>query len=160
MISVTEAAQKAPNKHQFYLSMVANGWVLPAYADTIVTIQFLKEVKGRKCYCPHESQKTYIPCPNPPTVAQLVGIINDIARGKLVDDHPLASEIVHRIVDFEVLMLAMLLHDVGKGGERGQLEAHLSARRPCSSKHCYSVALSASDRSKKRPENMFRNAVS
>jgi [protein-PII] uridylyltransferase len=63
---------------------------------------------------------------------QAVGIINDIWRGKLKGDHPLASEIVHRIVDFEVLMLAMLLHDVGKGGERGQLEdGAIAARRAC-----------------------------
>ena len=63
---------------------------------------------------------------------QAVGIINDIQRGKLKDDHPLASDIVHRIVDFEALMLAMLLHDVGKGGDRGQLEdGAIAARRAC-----------------------------
>lgn len=63
---------------------------------------------------------------------QAIGIINDIQRGKLKDEHPLASEIVHRIVDFEALMLAMLLHDVGKGGDRGQLEdGAIAARRAC-----------------------------
>ncbi|RZJ84226.1 MAG: ACT domain-containing protein, partial [Brevundimonas sp.] len=41
-------------------------------------------------------------------------------------------DIVHRIVDFEALMLAMFLHDVGKGGERGQLEdGAIAARRAC-----------------------------
>lgn len=63
---------------------------------------------------------------------QAIGVINDIARGMLKADHPLASEIVHRIADIEVLMLAMLLHDVGKGGERGQLEdGAIAARRAC-----------------------------
>ena len=63
---------------------------------------------------------------------QAIGVINDIARGKLKDDHPLASVIVHRIADPEVLMLAMLLHDVGKGGDRGQLEdGEIAARRAC-----------------------------
>ncbi|HEV7227815.1 [protein-PII] uridylyltransferase [Brevundimonas sp.] len=63
---------------------------------------------------------------------QAVGVINDVQRGKLKDDHPLASEIVHRIVDFEALMLGMLLHDVGKGGDRGQLEdGAIAARRAC-----------------------------
>jgi len=63
---------------------------------------------------------------------QAIGIINDIARGKLRDDHPMASEIVHLISDMEALMLAMLLHDVGKGGERGQLEdGAIAARRAC-----------------------------
>lgn len=63
---------------------------------------------------------------------QAIGIINDMQRGKLKDDHPLASEVVHLIADREALMLAMLLHDVGKGGERGQLEdGAISARRAC-----------------------------
>jgi len=63
---------------------------------------------------------------------QAIGIINDIWRGKLKADHPTATEIVHRIDDFEALMLAMLLHDVGKGGDRGQLEdGAIAARRAC-----------------------------
>ncbi|WP_159847102.1 [protein-PII] uridylyltransferase [Brevundimonas sp. G8] len=63
---------------------------------------------------------------------QAIGIINDIARGKLKDDHPLATEIVQLISDMEALMLGMLLHDVGKGGERGQLEdGAIAARRAC-----------------------------
>lgn len=63
---------------------------------------------------------------------QAIGIINDIWRGKLKAEHPMASDIVHRIGDFEVLMLAMLLHDVGKGGDRGQLEdGAIAARRAC-----------------------------
>lgn len=63
---------------------------------------------------------------------QAIGIINDIQRGKLKDDHPLATEVIHLIADFEALMLAMFLHDVGKGGERGQLEdGAISARRAC-----------------------------
>jgi [protein-PII] uridylyltransferase len=63
---------------------------------------------------------------------QAIGVINDIARGKLKTDHPMASEIVHLISDMEALMLGMLLHDVGKGGERGQLEdGAIAARRAC-----------------------------
>lgn len=63
---------------------------------------------------------------------QAVGILNDIQRGKLKADHPLSSDIIHRIADREVLMLAMLLHDVGKGGDRGQLEdGAIAARRAC-----------------------------
>ena len=63
---------------------------------------------------------------------QAIGLINDIQRGKLAGDHPLATQIVHRVDDFEALMLAMLLHDVGKGGDRGQVEdGALAARRAC-----------------------------
>ncbi len=63
---------------------------------------------------------------------QAIGIINDIHRGKLKTEHPLAGEIIHMISDREALNLAMLLHDVGKGGDRGQLEdGAIAARRAC-----------------------------
>lgn len=63
---------------------------------------------------------------------QAIGIIDDIRKGKLEADHPAASSVIHRIVDPEALMLAMLLHDVGKGGDRGQLEdGAIAARRAC-----------------------------
>ena len=63
---------------------------------------------------------------------QAIGIIDDIKKGKLEADHPAASRIIHNIVDPECLMLAMLLHDVGKGGDRGQLEdGAIAARRAC-----------------------------
>ena len=63
---------------------------------------------------------------------QAIGLINDFVRGKLKADHPLASKIIHQISDPEVLFLAMLLHDVGKGGDRGQLEdGAFAALRAC-----------------------------
>ena len=49
-----------------------------------------------------------------------VGVIADIAAGKLAADHPLAVETYPLIEDKEALFLAMLLHDTGKGGEDGQ----------------------------------------
>jgi [protein-PII] uridylyltransferase len=52
-----------------------------------------------------------------------VGALADIEAGRLESDHPLATRIVRRLADPEALYLAMLLHDVGKGGEGGQLVA-------------------------------------
>ncbi|MDO1559052.1 [protein-PII] uridylyltransferase [Brevundimonas sp. 2R-24] len=61
-----------------------------------------------------------------------IGVLNDIERGLLKDDHPLATRLIHRLSDREALFLAMLLHDVGKGGSRGQLEdGAIAARRAC-----------------------------
>ncbi len=58
-----------------------------------------------------------------------VGIIADIAAGRLVEDHPLACSIMPLIEDREVLFLAMLLHDTGKGGVGGQEKAGARAAR-------------------------------
>jgi [protein-PII] uridylyltransferase len=49
-----------------------------------------------------------------------VGVIADIAAGKLGEDHPVAVQVMPMIADREALFLAMLLHDTGKGGEGGQ----------------------------------------
>ena len=63
---------------------------------------------------------------------QAIGILKDIETGTLKDDHPLSHSIFPLIDDREVLYLALLLHDVGKGGTRGQLEdGAIAARRAC-----------------------------
>jgi [protein-PII] uridylyltransferase len=58
-----------------------------------------------------------------------VGIIADIASGKLAEDHPLSAVIFPLIEDREALFLAMLLHDTGKGGVGGQERAGARAAR-------------------------------
>lgn len=58
-----------------------------------------------------------------------VGVIGDLAAGRLGDDHPLASMILPLVEDREVLFLAMLLHDTGKGGVGGQEKAGARAAR-------------------------------
>ena len=61
-----------------------------------------------------------------------VGIINDIAAGRFVEDHPLATLIMPLIEDREALYLAMLLHDTGKGGVGGQeIAGARAARQAC-----------------------------
>jgi [protein-PII] uridylyltransferase len=58
-----------------------------------------------------------------------VGVINDIAAGRLEEDHPLSTTIIPLIEDREALFLAMLLHDTGKGGAGGQEKAGARAAR-------------------------------
>ena len=58
-----------------------------------------------------------------------VGVIADIAEGKLESDHPLSVSVMPLIADREALYLAMLLHDTGKGGIGGQEKAGARAAR-------------------------------
>jgi [protein-PII] uridylyltransferase len=61
-----------------------------------------------------------------------VGLINDMAAGRLAEDHPLEITVIPLIEDREALFLAMLLHDTGKGGHGGQQVAGArTARRAC-----------------------------
>jgi [protein-PII] uridylyltransferase len=58
-----------------------------------------------------------------------VGVIAGIADGRYAEDHPLATAIMPLISDREALLLAMLLHDTGKGGAGGQEKAGARAAR-------------------------------
>jgi [protein-PII] uridylyltransferase len=58
-----------------------------------------------------------------------IGVIADIAAGRLTDDHPLAVVIMPRIDEREALFLAMLLHDTGKGSAAGQEKGGARAAR-------------------------------
>jgi [protein-PII] uridylyltransferase len=61
-----------------------------------------------------------------------VGVIAQIAAGRLAEDHPLSVATYPLIADKEALFLAMLLHDTGKGGVGGQEKAGArSARLAC-----------------------------
>ena len=48
-----------------------------------------------------------------------VGVIADLAHGRLAGDHPMAVSVLPLVSDREALFLAMLLHDTGKGGAPG-----------------------------------------
>ncbi|HSZ52731.1 MAG TPA: [protein-PII] uridylyltransferase [Caulobacteraceae bacterium] len=58
-----------------------------------------------------------------------VGVIADIAAGRLHEDHPACTVVFPLIEDREALFLAMLLHDTGKGGVGGQEKAGARAAR-------------------------------
>ena len=61
-----------------------------------------------------------------------IGILSRIERGFLKDDHPLASEIVHKIQSRDVLYTSVLMHDIakGRGGDHSKLGAEV-ARELC-----------------------------
>ncbi len=52
-----------------------------------------------------------------------VGHLAKIERGEYKEEHPLANEIIHKVLSREVLYVAMLLHDIAKGREGDHSEA-------------------------------------
>lgn len=130
---VTPRLRRDPEASKAFLSILAHGQrpyrVLTLMNETGLLGRFLPEwgrIVGQTQFNMYHAYTV------DEHTLQAIGVINDIARGKLREDHPMASEIVHLISDMEALMLAMLLHDVGKGGERGQLEdGAIAARRAC-----------------------------
>ena len=61
-----------------------------------------------------------------------IGILSRIESGKLVEDHPVASEVIGDVLSRRVLYLAVLLHDIakGRGGDHSVLGAKI-ARKIC-----------------------------
>ena len=130
---VTPALRRDPRAAEAFLAVLAHGArpyrVLSIMNETGLLGRFLPEwgrIAGQTQFNMYHAYTV------DEHTLQAVGVINDIARGKLETDHPASTAIIHRIADIEALMLAMLLHDVGKGGDRGQLEdGAIAARRAC-----------------------------
>ncbi|WP_374648012.1 [protein-PII] uridylyltransferase [Rhizorhabdus sp.] len=59
-----------------------------------------------------------------------IGLLNQIEKGVLGDDHPLASKILPGIVQRRVLYAAVLLHDIakGRGGDHSVLGAEVAEK--------------------------------
>src|SRR5215468_6763027 len=57
-----------------------------------------------------------------------IGILAKIESGELKEDHPLSTDIVHKILSRPVLYLAILLHDIakGRGGDHSVLGAEVA----------------------------------
>ena len=59
-----------------------------------------------------------------------IGLLAQIERGELKDDHPLATEIIPKLASRRVLYVATLLHDIakGRGGDHSVLGAEIALR--------------------------------
>jgi [protein-PII] uridylyltransferase len=57
-----------------------------------------------------------------------IGLLHEIESGRRVDDHPLASEIVHKLASRRALYVAVFLHDIakGRGGDHSRIGADLA----------------------------------
>ena len=57
-----------------------------------------------------------------------IGILNRIERGKLKDDLPVASEVIHKVQSRRALYVAVMLHDIakGRGGDHSDLGADIA----------------------------------
>ncbi|MDB5687519.1 MAG: [protein-PII] uridylyltransferase, partial [Rhizorhabdus sp.] len=59
-----------------------------------------------------------------------IGLMAQIEKGLLKEDHPVASTVIHRIVSRRVLYVSILLHDIakGRGGDHSILGAEVAEK--------------------------------
>lgn len=61
-----------------------------------------------------------------------IGILHDVEQGRLSEEAPIATEVVHKVLSRRVLYVAVFLHDIAKGrpGDHSEVGAKV-ARRIC-----------------------------
>jgi [protein-PII] uridylyltransferase len=59
-----------------------------------------------------------------------IGLLAQIEKGELKEDHPLATEVIHKVQSRRALYCSVLLHDIakGQGGDHSQLGAEIALR--------------------------------
>ncbi len=59
-----------------------------------------------------------------------IGLLEQVEQGTLAEDHPLANEIIHKIVSRRALYVAVLLHDIakGRGGDHSVIGARVAEK--------------------------------
>ena len=70
-----------------------------------------------------------------------IGILGEIERGELAEEHPLANEIIHSLKHRDALYVALLLHDIAKG----RRESHSVAGERVARKLCPRLGLSGAE---------------
>src|SRR5690606_20607416 len=57
-----------------------------------------------------------------------IGILNQIERGELAEEAPVATRIMEKVISRRVLYVAVLLHDIakGRGGDHSELGAEVA----------------------------------
>jgi [protein-PII] uridylyltransferase len=131
--AITPRLRREPKARKAFLDLLARGKQpyrsLSLMNETGVLARFLPEFGQVVAQTQFDRHHAYTVDEH---TLRAIGVISDIEHGLLQEDHPLATALFPRIRDREALYLAMLLHDVGKGGEGGQLVAGpKAARRAC-----------------------------
>ncbi len=70
-----------------------------------------------------------------------IGILGEIERGELAEEHPLANEIIHSLKHRTALFVALLLHDIAKGRK----ESHSIAGERVARNLCPRLGLSGAE---------------
>jgi [protein-PII] uridylyltransferase len=59
-----------------------------------------------------------------------IGLLNGIETGRLIEDHPVACEVISEVQSREALYVSVLLHDIakGRGGDHSELGAEVALK--------------------------------
>ena len=81
-IAVERAALATGSQLRFYKTMQRIGWLLLALKSTIVTCGYLRDVRAKKIYCPHQDSAKFLNCPDLPCKRALIEEFERLAKAK------------------------------------------------------------------------------
>ena len=87
------------NKSQYYRALEVKGWLLPKISSSIVTMEFLHEVRAKAIYCPMLAEVRFKSCPNPPSIEVLCEMIQNGIRASLTHFDPQIAPRAARLAD-------------------------------------------------------------
>ena len=81
-IKVTDARKVVNNLSSFYEGMLRNGFYLPSLKSSIVSQEYMEQVRIGEMWCPKFENVLERPCPRPPSKQALLEILTDIVVDK------------------------------------------------------------------------------
>ena len=82
-------------QHDYYVTMVRHGWIMPSYKCAVVTRDFMDGLRQGVFWCPHKNDNiSVLLCANPPPKDELLSIwktavydqIAKTEKNKLMDE--------------------------------------------------------------------------
>lgn len=128
---INRAVQRDPEANRLFMDMLTAGErteeTLKRLNEAGVFGKFIPDFGRVVAQMQHDMYHVYTVDEH---TIRAIGLLQKVEQGTLAEDHPLANEIIHKIVSRRVLYVAVLLHDIakGRGGDHSVLGERVAQR--------------------------------
>jgi hypothetical protein len=102
MIQAEDAAGLVQDKKDFWNCCERNGFFMPDFNTTIITLDFLRDVRYSLVYCPRYADLKLGPCPEPPTLfeatLELISAIENNYVNMSAEELPKFQKLVEHLI--------------------------------------------------------------
>src|SRR5579883_2654074 len=127
--AATDMFQKDPEANRLFMAMLTSSHdpetTLRRLNEAGVFGRFIPDFGRVVAQTQHDMYHTYTVDEH---TIRAIGLLSQIEAGGFKEDHPLSTEVVHKILSRPVLYLAVLFHDIakGRGGDHSVLGAEVA----------------------------------
>jgi hypothetical protein len=84
-LTIEQAKELVKTRDHLYKAMLRNGWYLPSLKSSIITQDYMNDVREGKFWCPKYKDLKTLPCPDPPGKEFLLDEVVKITTEKNLD---------------------------------------------------------------------------